>query len=77
MTVVCASSRDKFIGIYNGLDDVLWDPALDCALPETYSVEDMAGKSVCKASLRQELGLPMVDDSVPLVGALSSQIAVN
>uniref|UniRef100_A0A7I4AQ84 starch synthase n=1 Tax=Physcomitrium patens TaxID=3218 RepID=A0A7I4AQ84_PHYPA len=68
--VTLNTHKDKFIGIYNGLDDVLWDPALDCALPETYSVEDMAGKSVCKASLRQELGLPMVDDSVPLVGCI-------
>ena len=65
--VLCNTIRDKFIGIYNGLDDTLWDPALDSALPETYSLEKMAGKSFCKAMLRQELGLPMVDDSVPLV----------
>lgn len=50
MIVVCVLSRDKFIGIYNGLDDVLWDFVFDCVLLEIYFVEDMVGKLVCKVS---------------------------
>lgn len=77
MIILCGVIRDKFIGIYNGLDDTLWDPALDSALPETYSLEKMAGKSTCKAMLRQELGLPMdLDNSVPLVRTFYSHISV-
>jgi starch synthase len=72
---LCRKIRDKFIGIYNGLDDTMWDPALDSTIPETYSLEKMAGKSICKTLLRQELDLPMVDNSVPLVCTLSSHIS--
>lgn len=67
MTVACGKTRHKFIGIYNGLDEAVWDPAHDPALPATYSFEHLSGKSICKGILRQELGLPLVDESVPLV----------
>ena len=67
MTVACGKTRHKFVGIYNGLDEAVWDPAHDPALPATYSFEHLSGKSICKGILRQELGLPLVDESVPLV----------
>lgn len=67
MTVACGNTRHKFVGIYNGLDEAVWDPAHDTALPATYSFEHLSGKSICKGILRQELGLPLVDESVPLV----------
>ncbi|KAG0593675.1 hypothetical protein M758_UG009400 [Ceratodon purpureus] len=71
MHVALNTHKNKFIGIYNGLDDTLWDPAVDSALPETYSLKTMAGKSTCKAKLRQELRLTMdLDNSVPLVGCI-------
>jgi len=48
---------DRLHGILNGLDGQRWDPAGDPALPARYSPADLAGKSVCKAALQQELGL--------------------
>lgn len=67
MTMACGKTRHKFVGIYNGVDEAVWDPAHDPALPATYSFEHLSGKSICKGILRQELGLPLVDESVPLV----------
>lgn len=52
------------------MDEAVWDPAHDPALPATYSFEHLSGKSICKGILRQELGLPLVDESVPLVGCI-------
>src|SRR4029079_7861734 len=48
---------DRFIGILNGLDTDLWDPATDGALAASYSRENRAGKAGCRAALLAELGL--------------------
>lgn len=53
-------------GILNGCDYQDWDPAFDDFLPATYDVDNLAGKGVCKQSLQQELGLPVVD--LPIYG---------
>jgi starch synthase len=54
-------------GILNGVDYSEWDPSHDPHLPARYGVDDLSGKSYCKAALQQELGLPQRPD-VPLVG---------
>lgn len=54
------------VGILNGVDYGVWDPANDAELPHRYSVDDMAGKDDCKAALRREMGLPQ-DAGVPLI----------
>jgi starch synthase len=62
-------------GILNGIDNEVWNPATDIALPARYSAEQMDGKAVCKTSLQAEFGLGM-DADAPLfvsVGRLSSQ----
>jgi glycogen synthase len=59
--------RHKFLGILNGLDESLWNPSQDAALPATYTVENLSGKSICKTALQQRLGLPPADYSLPLV----------
>jgi starch synthase len=58
----------KLVGILNGLDTEVWDPAHDTFLPEPYDVDDLAGKEASAASLRAELGL---DGGGPLLGAVS------
>lgn len=41
-----------------GLDKSTWDPSSDNFLPQSYSADDMKGKSVCKTTLQQHLDLP-------------------
>ena len=58
------------IGILNGVDTVLWDPATDPALPANYTAADLSGKATCKAALQKQLGLK-VDAGVPLFGVVA------
>jgi starch synthase len=66
---------DRFLGILNGLDTDLWDPATDVTLPATYSRDDRSGKATCRRGLLEELGLD-ADDPRPvlsMVGRLDRQ----
>jgi starch synthase len=58
------------LGILNGIDDEVWDPARDPLLPANYTSHDLSGKAVCKATLQQDLDLP-VRAEVPLIGVIS------
>ena len=58
------------VGILNGIDDSVWNPADDPALVSPYSARDLAGKLACKRALQRELGLAVRDD-VPLIGIIS------
>jgi starch synthase len=49
--------RDRLIGIVNGIDQQLWDPASDPQIPSNYSRDDVTGKRVCRARLQDTLGL--------------------
>ena len=42
---------DRFIGILNGLDTTVWDPATDQDQAATYSLADRTGKAACRADL--------------------------
>jgi starch synthase len=70
---VLAARGDRYLGILNGIDDRVWDPASDPHLPATYSREDRAGKAVCKRALLERFGLPLGDDAMsrPIVGLVS------
>ena len=60
-----ARAKD-LVGILNGVDTELWDPANDRYLPCGYTARDLSGKRACKAALQAELGLEPAAD-VPLV----------
>jgi starch synthase len=64
-----------FIGILNGLDTDLWDPATDAALAATYARADRSGKARCRAALLTELGLDPADDRpvLSMIGRLDRQ----
>ncbi|KHG64560.1 glycogen synthase [Thermus sp. 2.9] len=47
----------KLVGILNGLDTEVFDPARDPHLPAPYSREDPAGKALAKEAFRRETGL--------------------
>lgn len=61
---------EKLFGILNGLDDRIWNPATDQALPQHFTPRSQTGKKKCKQALQQELGLA-VDSALPLVVIVS------
>ena len=61
---------DRLVGILNGVDDAVWNPADDAAIAQPYSAERPTGKAACKAALQRECGLAL-DPGAPLFGAVS------
>jgi starch synthase len=66
---------DRFIGILNGLDTDLWDPATDEALAAPYSQADRSGKARCRKALLATLGLDPADPGpvLAMIGRLDRQ----
>ena len=64
---------DRYSGIVNGIDTELWDPATDVTLPATFSPDDLAGKSVCRADLARRNGLDPDGPIFGMVGRLDPQ----
>jgi starch synthase len=62
--------RDRLFGVLNGIDAEINDPSRDPLLAAHYSADDLSGKTLCKADLQREAGLPVRPD-VPLLGAIS------
>jgi starch synthase len=46
------------LGILNGADYSIWNPASDRFLAQNFSPEDLSGKQTCKADLQKIFGLP-------------------
>ena len=61
------SLDERFIGILNGLDTEVWDPATDADLAATYSRDDRTGQAACRADLLARNGLDP-DDASPVIG---------
>jgi starch synthase len=69
---VFVSLRDRFVGIANGIDQTLWDPASDALLAANYSVDSLSGKVDCREALQRETGLRPTDE-MPIV-AMSARL---
>lgn len=66
-----SSQLSKFMGVRNGIDVDIWDPASDPSLPRRFGAEDLVeGKAACREALRQRLGLTGWGDR-PMVGVVS------
>lgn len=75
---VLRERRDRLVGIVNGIDTDLWDPASDPWLPANYSVSDPAGKAKCKSALQDECGLPVGESPLfAVVSRLVSQKGID
>jgi len=61
---------DAFVGILNGIDTDVWNPATDPALVASYAASDRTGKAANKAALQREIGLT-VDPRIPVIGVVS------
>jgi starch synthase len=66
---VLAGLGNRFGGIINGLDQAVWDPATDRALPAHYSLKKRANKAACRRALLAELGWDS-DDKGPVLGMI-------
>ena len=66
-----STQLSKFMGVRNGIDVDIWDPATDTSLPRCFGADDLVGgKAACREALRQRLGLTGWGDK-PLVGVVS------
>jgi starch synthase len=54
---VFVALRDRLVGIVNGIDQEIWDPARDTIIPRRYSSENMAGKKRNRLALQRATGL--------------------
>ena len=45
------------VGILNGIDDAVWNPATDPAIPAHYDAGTLVGKRICRDALQVEFGL--------------------
>ena len=67
--VLRSRSRD-LIGILNGIDPEIWDPANDQLIPVRYGPGDLRRKQENKVRLLESMELP-VEPDVPLIGVIS------
>jgi starch synthase len=58
---------DRFVGVLNGIDQRVWNPATDPQITAQYTAEKLEGKRRCKAALQRSFGLPQ-RRRVPLYG---------
>jgi starch synthase len=58
---------DRYLGILNGLDTELWDPATDPVIAANFSAADLSGKADCRADLASRHGLDL-SGGAPLLG---------
>ncbi|AEE16934.1 glycogen synthase GlgA [Treponema brennaborense] len=58
------------VGILNGVDTDVWNPAKDPLIAAKYTAKTITKKDVNKAALQQRMGLP-VDPEVPLIGIIT------
>ena len=65
-----AAKGDRFVGILNGLDTVVWDPATDADLAAPFSAADLGGKVACRADLLERLGFDPADTESAVLGMI-------
>jgi starch synthase len=73
---VLAARGDRYLGILNGVDTRLWNPATDRWLPARYDADATTGKRACKRALLARFGLAQGDDALdrPVVALVSRLI---
>ena len=62
-------AKGRVLGIVNGVDYGVWNPATDSHLAARFDAEDTSNKARCKGALRKELGFPLEPD-VPIVASV-------
>ncbi len=76
---VLRDRADTVVGILNGIDTDVWNPATDEFLRTRYDVEHLEGRLANKRFLQREAGFP-TDENVPLfgfIGRLTEQKGID
>jgi starch synthase len=63
------------LGILNGIDTEVWNPATDTALPVRYDAERLEGKRTCRAALQKEHALD--PDEQALLAVIVSRLSAQ
>ena len=64
---VAQTRADDIVGLLNGVDNSVWNPAIDALLPARYSPANMAGKQACRVELLRRSGFAL-DFTGPIFG---------
>ena len=64
---VVQTRADDIVGLLNGVDNSVWNPAVDALLPARYSSVNMSGKGVCRTELLKRCGFA-TDFKGPIFG---------
>ena len=67
---VVQTRADDIVGLLNGVDNAVWNPAVDSLIPARYSAVNLAGKAVCRAELLKRTGLSS-DAKSPIFGVVA------
>ncbi len=62
--------EDRLVGVLNGIDTDLWNPATDPHIPQPFDLSTLKMRAVNKAALQQEARLPVRSDT-PLIGMVT------
>ncbi|MFK7963889.1 MAG: glycogen synthase GlgA [Burkholderiaceae bacterium] len=63
--------KDKLLGVLNGIDTQVWNPATDRALAEPFSINSLDAREVNRVALTEEFGLPAPITDHPVLGVVS------
>lgn len=64
-----AGIGDRLVGIRNGIDVAVWNPATDRHLTANYDAADTTGRAACRADLLDRVGWN--DNGEPIIGVVS------
>jgi starch synthase len=67
---VVQTRAEDIVGLLNGVDTAVWNPALDALLPARYSAVNMSGKGLCRGELMKKAGFA-ADARVPVFGVVA------
>ena len=67
---ILRARRDRLVGITNGVDYDIWNPATDPNLPAHFDADNLEGKRECKRELLRTFGLPE-DLDRPIIANIS------
>ncbi len=71
---VAQTRAEDIVGLLNGVDPAIWNPATDRHIPARYSAGDLAGKKICRAELLKRCKFP-ADFTGPVFGIVARMTA--